>query len=134
MSKNVFLKIDDLLNEKDYYRIKDKELLDLIKNKNKNTIVLECSYSEFLIPVNTIFNYLVYLDTKDFFPCKVQLKYVSVFAKSLEVIPEGYKTICLFVCLDTDNHTFFTSSNYFDDSHKHVYFTTIKNYPYESDL
>lgn len=122
-----YLKIDEVYDEDDISKcIKDIKLLNLI-SKSKNYVILECSFSEFTIPLNTCFNYVYKVYEEITLPCKLTLKYISIFARSFDEIPEGYKTICMFEILDMRYINNIPNKVSLKDLSKHIYLLVDEN-------
>ncbi len=102
MTEHNYLKIDRILNFESLIQYGDHELIQLYKENESSTLALLCSYSEFEIPVNFIFKYLINQKDKITFNLDFNLKYVSVWSRKTKVIPIGYLTVCLFEVLEKE--------------------------------
>lgn len=127
----MYLKIDERYTHDDMRRIKDKELLTLVNNNIGNIALVETSYSEFEIPKGYVFRNVVSTKSRIILPCSVELKYISVWAKSINEIPIGYKTISLIQFLDESSLNNFPHTDIFKDSYNHIYLTTLAEIPQE---
>jgi hypothetical protein len=63
----------------------------------ENEICLFLGYSDFEIPLGHTFNFIRFKDQTDWVSCKLTLKHITQqFRKTWDVIPRGWKTICVF--------------------------------------
>ena len=69
-------------------------------------ILLYCDFSEFEIPTNHVFEHIRFNENS--FDCSLLLKRISQeYMLPLEAIPVGWKTVCLFELLTTENSDLF---------------------------
>jgi hypothetical protein len=67
------------------------------KNINENEKLLFCDFSEFDIQVGQVFDVVKSMDKQVHLNSMIRLKSVTQqFGKQFDIIPSGWKTICLF--------------------------------------